>query len=199
MARPKSPEKKELIRKAAIRVISEEGFHKCTTDKIAEEAGVSVGTIYNYFSDKKDILSYIFKIEHKKLRIFFQRVSREDFSIPKKIKILIDKYYKYVFNNKRIAKILHDEGNRASEDITQEILYYMLSIRKQLKVLLKEGIKEGTICSELDLDMMVNMIIGSANAIAFLRYLKPEKIDYICTSAADNLYKMLSKGIFLSE
>ena len=198
MARPRSPEKKEWIRKAAIRVISEEGFHRCTTDKIAEEAGVSVGTIYNYFSDKTDILSYIFRVEHKKLNIYFQRVSSKDLSVPEKIKILIEKYYKYVFNNKRLARIIHDESNKTSEDLTQEIFNYILDIRKNLKALLQEGIEEGTIYSEPDLDMMVNMLLGSVNAIAFLGYLKPEKVDYICSTAADNLYVMLSRGIFLT-
>jgi TetR/AcrR family fatty acid metabolism transcriptional regulator len=58
-------QKKEIIRRAAIEVISKLGFHGATTDRIAQEAKVAVGTIYNYFKNKEDILDYIFEVEYK--------------------------------------------------------------------------------------------------------------------------------------
>ncbi len=196
MARPKSPEKKEWIRKAAIRIISEEGFHKCTTDKIAEQAGVSVGTIYNYFQDKEDILSYIFKVEHTKLNIYFDRIMKKEMTVPDKFKILIDKYFKYAFNNKKLAKLLHDESNRPARGVTQEIFNYMLAIREHLKELLEDGVEEGSISLEYDLDIIANILIGSANATALFGHLKPEKIEYICAEGPENLFNVLSNGIF---
>jgi len=50
-------EKEELIKQAAIRVFASEGFHKARMEAIAREAGVAVGTIYNYFTGKEDVLS----------------------------------------------------------------------------------------------------------------------------------------------
>jgi AcrR family transcriptional regulator len=41
---------------AAATVFSEKGFHQATTKEIAHEAGVSEGTIYNYFDSKGDLL-----------------------------------------------------------------------------------------------------------------------------------------------
>jgi AcrR family transcriptional regulator len=40
----------------AAQVFSEKGFHKATTKEIAKAAGVSEGTIYNYFTTKRDLL-----------------------------------------------------------------------------------------------------------------------------------------------
>lgn len=37
-------------------VLSEHGYHGCTTGRIADEAGLSKGSIYQYFSDKDAIL-----------------------------------------------------------------------------------------------------------------------------------------------
>lgn len=48
--------KKEQIIEAASRVFNRDGFFGTTTDEIAKEAGFSVGSIYSYFTDKKDIL-----------------------------------------------------------------------------------------------------------------------------------------------
>ena len=40
----------------AAQVFGEKGFHKATTKEIARAAGVSEGTIYNYFTTKRDLL-----------------------------------------------------------------------------------------------------------------------------------------------
>jgi AcrR family transcriptional regulator len=41
---------------AAATVFAEKGFHRATTREIASVAGVSEGTIYNYFDSKEDLL-----------------------------------------------------------------------------------------------------------------------------------------------
>ncbi|MCP4539630.1 MAG: TetR/AcrR family transcriptional regulator [Chloroflexi bacterium] len=41
---------------AAAAVFAEKGFHRTTTKEIAQAAGVSEGTIYNYFANKSDLL-----------------------------------------------------------------------------------------------------------------------------------------------
>ncbi|MFC4768653.1 TetR/AcrR family transcriptional regulator [Effusibacillus consociatus] len=49
-------EKHWQILEAAIRVFSEKGFSASRTSEVAKEAGVSEGTIFNYFKTKKDLL-----------------------------------------------------------------------------------------------------------------------------------------------
>jgi len=44
------------ILEAAARVFAQKGYHAATTKEIAAEAGVSEGTIYNYFQSKEDLL-----------------------------------------------------------------------------------------------------------------------------------------------
>jgi AcrR family transcriptional regulator len=41
---------------AAAQVIAEKGFHRATTREIASTAGISEGTIYNYFDNKESLL-----------------------------------------------------------------------------------------------------------------------------------------------
>lgn len=196
VARPKSPEKKEWIRKAAINLISDEGFHSVTTDRIAIEAGVSVGTIYNYFKNKEDIISYIFKVEHKKLNIIFERVMKKKISVPEKFKLLISKYFKYVFYNKKLAKLIHNESIRPGRKITREIFNYILAIRQHLLELVREGVEEGSIYSEYNLDMIVNIIMGLSYTTVIFGYMKPEEIDFLYRKGPEDIYEMLSNGIF---
>lgn len=52
----RSIEKKERILSAAQNLFMEKGYFDMTTVEIAKAAGLSTGTVYAYFKDKKDIL-----------------------------------------------------------------------------------------------------------------------------------------------
>ena len=49
----RSIEKKQRIKDAAMKLMSEKGYYKTSSNEIAKEAGVSIGTFYSYFADKK--------------------------------------------------------------------------------------------------------------------------------------------------
>src|SRR3954454_19780925 len=46
----------DAILEAAIRVLTRDGAHRFTTARVAEAAGVSVGSLYQYFPNKEAIL-----------------------------------------------------------------------------------------------------------------------------------------------
>ena len=48
--------RRKQITAASIKVFSERGYHPATIKDIAETAEVSIGTIYQYFNDKEDLL-----------------------------------------------------------------------------------------------------------------------------------------------
>ena len=58
----RSIEKKTKIIKAGLDLFCEKGFYNTNTVEIAKAAGVSTGTVYSYFKDKKDI--YIASFEY---------------------------------------------------------------------------------------------------------------------------------------
>jgi AcrR family transcriptional regulator len=51
--------RREQILGAAMRVFAAKGYSRATTREVAREAGVSEGTIYNYFEDKEALLMAI--------------------------------------------------------------------------------------------------------------------------------------------
>lgn len=50
-------EKVELILEAAIRLLERDGLEALNTNTLAETAGISIGTLYQYFPDKHAVLS----------------------------------------------------------------------------------------------------------------------------------------------
>jgi len=53
---------------AAARVLQREGYARATTNRISQVAGVSVGTIYQYFADKDQIFDALIRREVEGLR-----------------------------------------------------------------------------------------------------------------------------------
>jgi AcrR family transcriptional regulator len=56
----RSKQTREKIIQAAIQLFEELGYEKTTSNEIASAAGVSVGSFYVYFSDKRQVLLTIF-------------------------------------------------------------------------------------------------------------------------------------------
>ena len=53
----RSIQMKEKILSAAMQLICDMGFFETTTNEIAKAAGISIGSLYSYFSDKDTILA----------------------------------------------------------------------------------------------------------------------------------------------
>jgi AcrR family transcriptional regulator len=63
-----------VILDAAIRVLDKEGVSAATTSRIAEVAGVSVGTLYQYFANRDQILGALQDREFERATQMMQRV-----------------------------------------------------------------------------------------------------------------------------
>ena len=64
----------EAILDGAIRVLQQEGSLALTTTRIAQAAGVSVGTLYQYFPNRKSILDALQEREFQRTLIVMQEV-----------------------------------------------------------------------------------------------------------------------------
>lgn len=59
---PKQARSREMVERildGAVRVLLEHGIHDASTNRIAREAGVSPGSLYQYFADKHEIVDAI--------------------------------------------------------------------------------------------------------------------------------------------
>jgi AcrR family transcriptional regulator len=61
----RSKEMVDAIVEAGLLVLNEEGPEGLTTKRIAERAGVAVGSLYRYFADKDDVLEAVFRRKHE--------------------------------------------------------------------------------------------------------------------------------------
>lgn len=90
----RSIEKKQRIKDAAIKLMSERGYHNTSSNEIAKEADVSIGTFYSYFKDKKALyIELVNDIYSKVLEPVNLSELPDDLSIEDTVKL----YISYVF------------------------------------------------------------------------------------------------------
>src|SRR5690625_3012149 len=53
--------RRSQIIKSAISLFKQKGFHRTTTREIAQEAGFSIGTLYEYIRTKEDVLFLVYE------------------------------------------------------------------------------------------------------------------------------------------
>ncbi|RYZ80397.1 MAG: TetR/AcrR family transcriptional regulator, partial [Proteobacteria bacterium] len=80
------------ILEACARIIAREGYFAVTTDKIAVEAGVSIGSLYQFFGNKESVVSALIKQLIEEDRIFFFERMRpfENLPVPERIPKMIE-------------------------------------------------------------------------------------------------------------
>ncbi|MBK8765411.1 MAG: helix-turn-helix transcriptional regulator [Burkholderiaceae bacterium] len=93
---------------AATRIIDQEGLAGLTTNRIAEVAGISIGTLYQYFKNKQQILSTLGEREVRTVTAkMIATLSRPDPSDPvDQAQVLIRAVFSAFGGRSRVHRIL---------------------------------------------------------------------------------------------
>ena len=170
MATQTSNGKKEEIAKkrqrqilsAARQVFSKKGFAQATTAEIAKEAGVSEGTIYNYFESKRDLLISLiggYALDESLLNLF----SRPSMDSTDSLPALLEDRIAIGFENSDLLTLLLAEIQRSpgfGEQYARQVLEPGMAL---LKTYLDMRIGNGTlqpVNTEAAARIIVGMVVG---------------------------------------
>lgn len=166
-------ETKNRIRKAAVEVISREGFFNTRMQEIADEATLAVGTIYNYFSSKDEVLSYIFKAEMKRRMEIMAELKEKDLSTKEFLSQFLNKHFAVLIKNPNLGRVLVREKDFSKGKNNGEIKEHMNSLIKMLEKLFNTGISKGEI-KEINAHLMAVYFFGSMQGIIEYALTEPE-------------------------
>lgn len=163
--KPGKKNTKELIYAAAVEVIANLGFYSATTDVIAEKAGVSVGTIYNYFRSKEEILSAIFERELSKRLMWLRKLQEE----PAGAKEVLERFFHLhctdFQDSLQVARILLRERSFARNHDPQALTSYMEQVPKEIMKILKAGQRSGELRDDLDVRLAAAIVFSAMEGI----------------------------------
>lgn len=121
------PAGKKKVMLAAIHLFSKQGFSATTTAQIAKEAGVSEGTIYKYFSSKRELLNQLIAPMFEKIRdSFFTEISANQ-SLDDLITFVIKNRIDFASKNFELFKIVLQEFLTSSDKNIVPILKQLIT------------------------------------------------------------------------
>jgi len=130
---PRSQATFDTIVEGAARILEERGFEGYNTNAIAERAGVSVGSIYQYFPDKDAITAAVIRREAAQL-LDHARAARDTIGAHEGLIHLIDAAIHHQLRRPVLARLPLGDDNRGVEASLRADLETVLA-RPELRAL----------------------------------------------------------------
>lgn len=101
----------EVIMEAAARILVRHGFEGMTTNRVAEKAGVSVGSLYQYFPNKESLVAELELRHHAELRAAFEEAlpQAREMDVAGAVSLLIQSAIKVHRINPELHRVLSEE------------------------------------------------------------------------------------------
>ncbi|WP_373855396.1 TetR/AcrR family transcriptional regulator [Desulfocucumis palustris] len=115
------PEKRERIINAALKEFARNGFEKASTNGIIREAGISKGSLFNYFNSKKELYLFLFDYIQEIINKIYAEVDWKETDLFERmrqiglIKFKIMKQYPQAFD------FFKNAGDESAPEVKSEI------------------------------------------------------------------------------
>ena len=109
-----SDEKKEKIRDAAVEIFAENGYANAKMKTIAAAAGISVGSLYQYFDTKEEIFLDALQTMRRELESVLMPLVSAEVPFLNKIETVLRTLYRFSCRHPHVNKIYNEmtsEGN----------------------------------------------------------------------------------------
>ena len=120
-----SGEKQEKIRSAAIKIFAENGYTNAKMKMIADEAGICVGSLYQYFETKEEVFLDAVQTMKKELESVLLPLAAGDGPFLEKVETVLRTLQRFSLRHPYVNKIYNEmtsEGNfQLSMRIAEEI------------------------------------------------------------------------------
>lgn len=154
-------DKKDLIINAALKLFVDNGFHGTATSKIAQEAGVANGTLFQYFKTKDELVIALYIHIKDELADFITKNTKDNADIKETIKSqVLSSLYWALDNSIKFRFIQQFHSSPYIGQVEQEV------IQKQVEphlTLIQKGIKQGVLKplpADLIYSLMSNQVFG---------------------------------------
>lgn len=161
--RPRDNAADEAVLQATIERLAREGYHRMSIDDVARDAGVSRPTVYRRWPSKEKL---VIAAVAKSVRTTRQKKTgdvREDLLQQARSLHTYQSADKYV-GLLGTALVEREHHREIYDHLLNELIRPR---REQIRSILMDGIKQGSIDKNIDVDVIVAMFVGSFYAITF--------------------------------
>lgn len=124
-------------------VISRKGYAEASVREIAEAAGVSIPSLYQYVKSKEDILFLLTEGCMQRLFNEFQKTIGSAISADAKIEKAIEDYLAYISDNRRYINLVYRETRSLSAENRDRIFDIERALMKEWETIVRAGKQAG--------------------------------------------------------
>ncbi|MDO5026727.1 MAG: TetR/AcrR family transcriptional regulator [Tissierellia bacterium] len=176
---------------AAENVFRDKGYNGATVKDIAVEAGVSVGTFYIYFVDKKSIYDYLVQEYSYYIRSEISKRTAKLETRKEKEREGLLVFLEIVRDKKHIYNIIWESLYIDPANFKN---YYM-NFANNYILGLKDAVEDGSMRDDIDIEAVAWMLMGVSNFLG-LRYAMFDE-DKDLDKIADMAIDIIDKGLFI--
>lgn len=185
-------DKRDLILNAALQLFVDNGFHGTATGKIAQEAGVANGTLFQYFKTKDDLVIALYIHIKDELAEYISKSTTDNSDIKETLKTLVlSSLYWALDNPVKFRFIQQFHTSPYLGKIEQDVIH------KQVEphlILIQKGIKQGVLKplpADLIYSLITNHVFGLYQFISSKKLTKTKQHETIQTTF-EMLWDMVS-------
>lgn len=181
--------KQEQLFDAALKLFIEYGFHATPTSKIAKEAGVANGTLFNYFPTKEQLINELYLKIKVHLITFLSDGLENKETIRQKIEHLWRRYIKWGTTDRdKFVFLCHFHNSPFIHSVSMQEAVKGFQFVFDI---LEEGISEKTLI-DIDVQLMTEFVFSSAKTV--INYY-PTTTKKVTNDDLETYFKVLWRGI----
>ncbi|MBU2549328.1 MAG: TetR family transcriptional regulator [Proteobacteria bacterium] len=191
-------DKADRILSAAERIFAEQGFAKAKVSEIARMAGVSEGTVYEYFASKEALL---FAIPAARLRDHMDRVD-EAFEVKtplRKLRRLIRNHFSFYLTNRNFLKVFLLHIQLSAGFYTSTVYETLKRYYRVIEGVIEEGKAEGSFRPDLNARVFRNLFLGSFSHMAIRWFIIGSGPETDMMKEIDEITDMISLTVLTEE
>lgn len=178
-------EGKERIADAAAGLFLNGGYHSTSVREIAQKAGLSVGSVFNYFTSKEEILFFLFSRNQERTeatlreqRAEFERLKGEGADPQELLWLAYEFYVRLIEESRRYAVLGFQELKSLTVAERRRILEGEERIQRFIEDVITNGVEKGVFPPDnIDLKAHCLMIVAQSWAVRHWALKRFAKVD----------------------
>ena len=147
---------------AAGQLISEDGYAKLTTKRLAERMHFSEAALYRHFASKEDILVKMLELLTASVQERMEAVTAQEEKPDMRLRAMFDSHFTYFkAHPEYLMAIFATNFMEPSPVIDTAIKNLMEVMRHHLRAVVSAGQKAGTFTRVIPTDMLVQIVMGT--------------------------------------
>lgn len=178
---------------AARTVFSEKGYQDTSTAEIAERAGVVEGTIYRYFSNKRDLLIKVVEAWYDEMISDYDEQLSHISGTWNRLRFLIWKHLSVIHAEPALCRFMFTEL-RADPDYRSTTVFQLnRAYTRRMIEIIDAAMKSGEFRSDIPTRMVRDLVFGGVEHHTW-SYLRGEG-DFSVDGAANSITDMVYRGM----